>query len=604
MLKTQEQIINDYTKKINDANKQIDSIKKLIGELSLIRIGLFFTEVLLFVLLLNSADDIWRVLIQLSMVIPVAGFVFIVRKQSKLDKKLAFKNKLLWIYQNELNVLTGSENGYEHGERFKCESHPYTSDLDIFGNSSLFALVNRCSTNNGHDALASSLANINTVEGILSRQEAIKEMASAINETFEFRANLLGQDVDKIELIKAQLNNKLRTQVAFTRNSFLRFYVSLVPFLSTFLLIGGIFFGGVFWKFFGFFFFAHIAWSSRFSGKINLVFYSFSGGSNLLNNYSKAIRWTENRQWKSTCILNLFNSDLAVSEQIKKLSKIIQSFDSRLNLMIGSILNALLLWDFKCCINLDKWLESSSENVISSLNNLGDFEELISLATLAHNQPAWGFPEVVESFSLTCKEIAHPLIWSEKRIANNFNLENQVTVDIVTGSNMAGKSTFLRTVGINMVLAYAGAPVCAKEIELSVFAINTYMRIKDSLNEGTSTFKAELNRLKMILNNVKQSENTFVLIDEMLRGTNSRDKYLGSKVFIEKLLELKRPAIFATHDLQLADMQQMNQNTVRNFHFDISINNGEMVFDYKLKKGPCTTFNAAILLKEIGLALD
>jgi len=158
--------------------------------------------------------------------------------------------------------------------------------------------------------------------------------------------------------------------------------------------------------------------------------------------------------------------------------------------------------------------------------------------------------------------------------------------------------------GINMVLAYTGAPVCAKAMRLSVFSINTYMRIKDSLNESTSTFKAELNRLKMILDNVVNDKKTFVLIDEMLRGTNSRDKYLGSKVFVEKLIAEKTPALFATHDLQLADLKLTNQSTLRNYHFDITINNGEMMFDYKLKNGPCETFNAAILLKEIGLTLD
>ncbi|RYD69703.1 MAG: DNA mismatch repair protein MutS, partial [Sphingobacteriales bacterium] len=259
---------------------------------------------------------------------------------------------------------------------------------------------------------------------------------------------------------------------------------------------------------------------------------------------------------------------------------------------------------FRCCIRLEKWLKSSSENVSSSLNNLGHFEEIISLATLTYHSPSWTFPKIEQAFSLSATSLGHPLIKLPLRVVNDFNFEKIPTVDIITGSNMGGKSTFLRTVGINMVLAYSGAAVCATDMKLSIFALNTYMRIKDSLNESTSTFKAELNRLKMILMNVKRNENTFVLIDEMLRGTNSRDKYLGSKVFIEKLLELKRAALFATHDLQLADMQLEHEGALRNFHFDISIIDGNMRFDYKLKTGPCATFNAAILLKEIGLALD
>lgn len=604
MFKTQEQIIIEYTHKVNEATKQIGATKKLIDKFSVVRIGLFLIEIIFFVLLLNSADNGWRILIQILMAIPVFGFVIIVRRQSKLDKRLNFEKKLFWIYQNEQNTLNGLENGYDHGKLFESELHPYTSDLDVFGNSSLFALINRCSTKTGNEVLAANLSDFKTADEIILRQEAVKEMTTFIDKTFEFRANLLGHEAEKIELIKVQLSTKLGEQLSFTKNSFLRFYVKLVPFLMVFLLIGGLFFGGIFWKFFAFFFFAHIGWNSMFSNKIDLVFYSFSGSSNLLNDYSKAIKWTENQEWKGSYILSLIQKNLVVSKKIKTLSGIIQNFDSRLNLMIGSLLNALLLWDFRCCIQLEKWLQTSSKNVISSLNNLGHFEEIISLSTLNYNAPEWTFPQIENSFALSATALGHPLIKEQLRIVNDFSLENKPTVDVITGSNMAGKSTFLRTVGVNMVLAYAGAPVCAEEMKLSVFALNTYMRIKDSLNESTSTFKAELNRLKMILTNVTQNENTFVLIDEMLRGTNSRDKYLGSKVFIERLLALKRVALFATHDLQLADMQLEHETTLRNFHFDISIINGDMMFDYKLKQGPCSTFNAALLLKEIGLVLD
>jgi len=604
MFETQEQIKKEYIRKIDEAAKQMTATKKLIDKLSIIRIALFMTEILFFVLLLNSADDGWRVFIQVLMITPVLGFVFIVRRQSKLDKKLALEKKLLWVYQNEQNILDGSENGYDNGNRFESELHPYTADLDIFGNSSLFALINRCSTKTGNEALAASFANSKTVDEINLRQEAVREMAAITDQTFVFRANLLGHETGKIELIKAHLSTKLSEQLSFIKNSFLSFYVSMVPFLMLFLLIGGLFIGGIFWKLFAFFFFAHIGFNSFFSKKIDLVFYSFSGSSNLLNEYSRAIEWTENQTWKSTYIFNLVKQNSVVSKEIKHLSNIIQNFDSRLNLMIGSLLNALLLWDFRCCIQLEKWLRNASKNVVSSLDNLGYIEEIISLSTLSYNAPQWHFPQIENSFTLSATAVGHPLIQESLRIVNNFALKNKPTVDVITGSNMAGKSTFLRTVGVNMILAYAGAPVCASEMKLSVFAINTYMRIKDSLNESTSTFKAELNRLKMILTNVSQHENTFVLIDEMLRGTNSRDKYLGSKVFIEKLLELKRPALFATHDLQLADMQHEHKTTLRNFHFDISIINDEMMFDYKLKNGPCATFNAGILLKEIGLALD
>ncbi|KQN38408.1 DNA mismatch repair protein MutS [Pedobacter sp. Leaf41] len=604
MLKTQAQIISGYSQKINEVTTKIETTKKLIDQLSLVRIGLFLAEILFFVLLLNSADDNSRTLIQFALLLPVIGFVFVVRKQARLDREIDYQKQLLWVYQNEWNQLNGKPNGYEDGKVFESESHPFSSDLDIFGRASLFSLVNRCYTKTGKDLLAERLSHKSTKAEILARQEAIKEVQEKIEETFDFRANLHGHNIEKIEQIKTQLAGDLGLQLAFVRKKLLRVYVAVAPYITFGLVLSSIFIGGLSGNILGLFVFIHLGINIFLNSKINLVFYSFGGGSGLLNSYAEAIKWTENQPWKSSYILQLFTSKIPISKEIKTLSKVIQKFDARLNLIVGGFLNGLFLWDLQCCISLDKWYQSSSKDVISALNHLGDFEEIISLATLAYNQPAWVFPSIDEGFQLSGTEIGHPLIAVERRVNNDFYLEAKPTVDIVTGSNMAGKSTFLRTLGINMVLAYAGGPVCARSLQLSVFSINTYMRIKDSLNESTSTFKAELNRLKMILKNIEQDKNTFVLIDEMLRGTNSKDKYLGSKVFVEKLIAEKTPGLFATHDLQLADLKEDHPTALRNFHFDIQIINGEMEFDYKLKQGPCSTFNAAILLKQIGLSLD
>jgi hypothetical protein len=604
MLKLQAEIIANYDQKIKQVTAEIDQTKKLIDQLSFIRIALFLAEILLFILLVSSADDELRTLIQVGLLVPVIAFAFIVRRQSKLDREIDYKKQLLWVYQNEWNILNGTENGYNHGKAFESESHPYTSDLDIFGTASLFAVINRCSTKSGNDLLAKNLANKSSRDKILLRQEAVKEMIDKIGETYSFRANLHGYDPNKIEQIKIQLKYQLGVQLEFVGGKFLRFYVKLVPYISIALVLAAVLVSSAFWKIVVLLLIIHIGWNVFLGAKINKVFYSFGGSSNLLNGYASAISWTENQSWESPYTLSLLDSKIPVSKEIKGLSKIIENFDARLNILVGGILNAFLLWDLRCCISLDIWYKSSSKDVVSALDHLGDFEELISLATTAYNQPDWVFPVITDQFALETVDIGHPLINEQLRVNNDFHVEAKPTVDIVTGSNMAGKSTFLRTLGINMVLAYSGAPVCAKAMQLSVFSINTYMRIKDSLNESTSTFKAELNRLKMILDNVVKDQDTFVLIDEMLRGTNSRDKYLGSKVFVQKLIAEKTPALFATHDLQLADLIIDHPETVRNFHFDIQITDGEMKFDYLLKHGPCKTFNAAILLKEIGLTLD
>jgi len=599
----QEEIQANYKFTLTDIQSKVAVVKAKIDRFSFIRVTLLIAEIALFVAFVRSDNDVAMLIGGFCLLIPIAIFIIVVNKQNRLSKQEVYLKNLLWIYQNELNVLNGEQNGYDHGVSFEDENHPYLSDLDIFGKSSLFALINRCTTKVGVEKLANLLTFGSDKEAILNRQEAIREMVLEIDRTFDFRTNLRGHDVSKIEEIKYKLKERLALQLKFTQQRFLRIYVKAVPFLTFAVLVAGILLGGRFWGILSLMalvnaatIFYHMKW-------INQVYYGFSGSALLLTDYASAIAWTEGKDWKSTYIRQLFQTKDEVSLEIKKLAKIIQAFDARLNILLGAVLNFFFLWDLRCCIQLDEWHQQAAVKVEGGLDRIGHFEELISVATLTYNHPKWTFPLLEDQFVLATTAIGHPLIPAIKRVDNDY-ISLVPTVDIVTGSNMAGKSTFLRTVGINMVLAYLGAPVCADQMRLSIFKILTYMRIKDSLNESTSTFKAELNRLKMILTNVVLDKNSFVLIDEMLRGTNSKDKFMGSKVFIERLIDLGTPTLFATHDLQLSELKEVHDQAVRNFHFDIQINDGEMDFDYKLKEGPCTIFNAAILLKEIGLALD
>lgn len=604
MLKTQQDILTNYQLLITDLTEKLAKVKIRIDKFSFIRVALLIAEIFVFISFVKAEDDLAVLIGGIALCIPIAIFIIVVKRQTVITKHEVYLKNLLWVYQNEVKLINGNENGYDSGTTFEDESHPYLSDLDIFGKSSLFALINRCSTKNGVETLADNLRTPNDKPTILSRQIAISEIATVIDHTFSFRANLRGHDVSKIELIKQKLKGQLADQLKFTKKTILRLYVKVLPVLITILLLAAIIFGGKLWGVLAIIAFVNAMITFLMSQKINVVYYGFSGGANLLNDYAVAIKWTEDHDWQSPYIQDLFESKNKVSTEIKKLSSIIQAFDARLNILLSAILNFLLLWDVKCCINLDQWHNSSAQKVENGLDRIGRFEELISLTTLNYNHPNWVFPTIEDNFSLATKAMGHPLIPAAKRINNDYSLGEKPTVDIITGSNMAGKSTFLRTLGINMVLAYAGSTVCADECKLSIFKILTYMRIKDSLNESTSTFKAELNRLKMILTNVAQHQNSFVLIDEMLRGTNSRDKFLGSKVFIEQLINVGTPTLFATHDLQLSELKETYLSEVNNYHFDIQITNGEMHFDYKIKSGPCKTFNAAILLKEIGLSLD
>lgn len=604
MVKSKDSILKDYQNSVEIQESRIIALKKQLNQISLSRLGLFFVEIICVAIIIIYG---YHWLIGAFMCLPVISFMVIVKRQTKVQNELEYAQKLLFVFKNETDIIKGGTNAYSNGNIYADEYHPYSSDLDIYGNASLYAFINRSNTVNGMKLLANSLGTPFGRHDIIDRQAAIIELVSYIDQTFHFRAGLQSHKPEQLELIERKLKYEMPEQLKFTNNALLKLYTTVAPFISLAMLALGNIYGGVAWSFVGLYLFFNAALNFYYNKNISQVYYGFSGSSGLLNAISGTIKWTEQVDWKSSYIKGFFNEDNnaePLSKQIKALSGIIQSFDVRLNVLLSVVFNLLLLWDFRCAIKLGKWHAQFSSQLITGLGRISKFEELISFATLSYNQSDWTNPLITEDFSFEATALGHPLIADHKRVINSYQFESVPTVDIVTGSNMAGKSTFLRTAGINMVLAFSGAPVCALYMKTSIFEILTYMRIKDSLNDQTSTFKAELNRLKMILEGVKQSAQPLVLIDEMLRGTNSRDKYLGSKVFIQKMIEEKTPTLFATHDLQLSEMVTNYPQQVRDYHFDIQLSEGEMNFDYKLKDGACKTFNAAILLKEIGLSFN
>lgn len=604
MVKTKLSILTRYQNNVETQQTEINRLKRKLNAISFSRLGLFVAEIAIVALIINFGFA-WYFAVMAFL--PLLMFLYLVKRQVVVQRELTYAEKLLWVYKNEIAQLTENKNGYSDGTAYEDEYHSYSSDLDIFGHGSLYSFINRCNTQQGLDILADSLSKPGDLQEINKRQEAITELKEHIDDTFHFRAELQNHKPGELNVIIRKLKEELPEQLKFTRKKSLRLYVSIIPFIMLLVFSLGLVYGTWAWQLFGFFAilnFGLISFNLKF---INAVHNGFGDQSAMLSAFAGSIKWTEDVTWKSSYIHSFFSDTkqtTPISKQIHNLSAIIQAFDNRLNVIVGMFLNIFMVWDLRCSISLCKWYDESAQQTIEGMNRISRFEELISFATLAYNQVDWNFPVMMPSFELKATELGHPLIPEQVRVLNSFELKSAPTVDIVTGSNMAGKSTFLRTIGINMTLAFAGAPICGQQMSLSIFKVLSYMRIKDSLNDQTSTFKAELNRLKMILDAIQADQHSFVLIDEMLRGTNSKDKYLGSKVFIEKLIEQNTPALFATHDLQLSEMQGHYPEKIRNYHFDIQISEGEMEFDYKLKHGPCKTFNAALLLKQIGLALN
>lgn len=603
MLKSTDALIKDYSIQQNAHKATIAGIKKSITFHSILRVLCFLLEIAVFIFFVSVNSSTWQYVFGFGLIIPIVLFMVIVNRQSKLERQLIFNRNLLWVVENELQNLQNGSNGYDNGSKYVDGSHTFASDLDVFGDNSLYKLINRISTLKGMDLLADWFSNPYNLEVVEGRQAAVKELKKMHAETLNFRAYMKSQKLGALETIVAKVKDKLPGEVQFTNSAILRYLVRLVPFLMLTNVLFAIFLNSKIGYFLIVLAIINLIISYSFSKSVSKIHEGFSGLASSLDDFGRAIRWTEQFSWKSSCINQFFDGNIRndkVSRQMQELASIINKFDARLNMIMNVFLNAFFLWDLKCALLLANWYKEHATTILFGLERLPKFEVLISLSTLHHNRPHWTFPVFYKAFKLDIEDMCHPLISEDVVISNNYKMPYP-SVDIITGSNMAGKSTFLRAVGANTILAYMGAPAAAKSMRVSQLRILTYMRIIDALNTNTSTFKAELNRLKLILASIKSHPNCLVLIDEMLRGTNSGDKYEGSKAFILRMKELQVPTLFATHDLQLSDLEKAYQGQINNYHFDIKIEGDEMRFDYELKQGPCKVFNAEILLREIGL---
>jgi hypothetical protein len=599
-----QESIKDYQHNINLAGDRIKQAERMINVYSFLRLAAI---VLGFVSIYQSLkfELIW--VTELVFFAVVIFFGWLVSRQSGFEKTKLYEQNLRRVNENEIGSISGSTNIYPDGSAWQSDQHVYTSDLDIFGPGSLFKLINRCSTVPGNAKLADWLLHPAESPAIRHRQEAVQELAGRSGWKLEFQAKLLFPNKPGEDPI-ARLFQYLTLENEGVSNV-LKLYVQVIGWFFIPLLILSVFYpvlwiGVIVLAIINLFI---IQLKEPLTERTEVLI-SKTGAT--LAGFSDSFQHIEKESWNSFLCkqyaARLSAEKDGLSGQIKRLSVL----TNRMNLgsapVIGFILKVSMLWNLRQLFAIEDWKKTNKHVIVAGFEVISDFEALCSFAGLKINYSEYHFPEIADDahYTFTATSIGHPLISVSKRVLNDFHLDNELKIDIITGSNMAGKSTFLRTLGINTVLALSGAPVCARAMRVTPMTVFSYMRIRDSLNENTSTFKAELDRLQLLLQVLKKEEKVFFLIDEMLRGTNSVDKYRGSKAVIEKLIVEKAVGIVATHDLQIAQLEKQYPDYVRNFYFDIRVEGQEMQFDYKLKAGECKTFNAALLLKGLGIEVE
>ena len=529
-------------------------------------------------------------------------FLFLVKKNIQLEKQKEKYGILKKLSEEELLALQHTFSHFENGKEFLDTNHFFSYDLDLFGEGSLFQFINRTATQSGRQKLAGWLKNPPFQKNeIQQRQEAIDELSQIPNWRLHFLAN--GHLFKETKELSDEVKKWSATELKLNKPGRIKWLINVVPALTLLAIVPAAL--GV--TNLALYVMILVQWMllTKYWKPVGYYFGFFGRKSQLVEKYMQLLQFVEERKFNAAYLVELqqkINKPDTASHIFMQLKSRMKEFEYRQNIIVGFVLNSFFLWDIRSMYRLWKWHEKHHKKLAGWLDVIAETDGLISLANLKNNHPKYNFPEIHDGgFTFHTKKLGHPLLHPDKRVDNDLEVDGWSKVMIVTGANMAGKSTFLRTVGVNLVLARTGAPVCASELVFTPVEIYTNMRTTDSLLKDESYFFAELKRIKGVLDKLQQGEKIFVILDEMLKGTNSVDKLNGSKELIRKLLKLKSVSLIATHDLKLSEMEEEYPQQVFNKCFEIRIENNELVFDYKLSDGVTETMNATFLMKKMGI---
>lgn len=535
----------------------------------------------------------------------IAGiFFYLVRLYDNYTGKIALIQNIIKINGDEIKALDGNFSSFNGGNDFIDPGHDFSADIDLFGDDSLFRFLNRTVTGAGRECLARWLNSPYLLkDSINGRQAAVRELSGMIAWRQKFLAQGIGKPLSSAEI--ESLTEWLNEKDSFFSSRFLKISAYVLP-VAAILMLLFVITGFVPFSFFLFLFFINLFLVGFFIRKTNRIHDKVSRKHLILSSYDQLIKTIEGERFSSGILVEtrdkICGRDHSASAEIRKLNSILRAFDSRLNFIAGFILNGMALWDFHCILRLEKWRRSGAAFLPVWLSSIGDIDAFISLANYAYNNPGYAFPEPVENSAIMeAVSLGHPLLSGNSRVTNDFSVPNPGKVFIITGANMAGKSTFLRTVAVNLILAMAGAPVCAGRMRFRAVRLFTSMRTTDSLSAHESYFYAELKRLKMLKVRLEAGDEIFFILDEILKGTNSTDKSLGSKQFLRRMIELGGTGMIATHDISLGALENEYPERIINKCFEIEIDGENIRFDYLLRDGITVRMNAAVLMKQMGI---
>jgi hypothetical protein len=532
--------------------------------------------------------------------LPVSGFAMLVICHDRVHREHRAMTRAIFYYEKGLDRLKGRWIGTgEQGEKYGDPLHPYAADLDLFGRGSLFELLCTARTSFGMDTLADWLKNAADPDLVRQRQLAVEELRPNL----QLREDLaiLGTDVGSA--VDSDAISAWGARPTFKRGIAIRIVSATLGGAVVIAAIPFIFSNTRIWL--GMVLMMEGILALALRTRTRQILRTAEKALKDLELIFQVVKRLEAESFKSS-LLNDLRRRLgagpdAASVQISRLKRLIVLLDSRRN-PIFAPLAAVLLWGTQLAMAVESWRHRHGSLLNGWLQAIGEIEALSCLAGYAYEHPEDPFPEFIQQpVEFHALNLAHPLLPDERAVRNSIRLDQDQRVLIVSGSNMSGKSTLLRTVGINAVLAFAGAPVRASRLRISPLGITASIRISDSLQEGSSRFYTEIRKISQAVKMASGKTPVLFLLDELLQGTNSHDRRIGAEAVIRALVNKRAIGMVTTHDLALAEIEPGLDGVLANFHFEDQIENGKIAFDYLLRPGVVTKSNALELMRSVGL---
>jgi Flp pilus assembly protein TadB len=592
---SREQLHTTYSERIEHFGEAIRQQTGKINLLSLARLAALVATVW-FVVLGVKHHSLLFYFLSAGMV-PL--FLVLVSIYNRHKEQRELLRQLKSLNHTELSCLDHDYHSLPDGSGHADTAHPWSHDLDLFGTGSLFQYLNRTSTLKGEALLAGMLTKEpGSVENIHQRQEIIADL----KERIEFRQKLTarGRLVQEKAEDFGDISQWLNSSAYIRKYRWLFFLAILVSTLTVTTIIWGSFNTSMFW-FLLYLFVFNLTVLSPFLMRTNRYQVVISKKHQLLEGYAQLLKIIATQSFDHPELTSRCLQAQKGMKEVRKLSRLLNAFDQRLSMLLGLLFNGFFLFDFIMMYLLERWKEKNQQQILEWIELTGWIDAMVSLSGFAWNHPDFALPRVSkEEQTVEFTGLGHPLIPDEKRVSNDLSIAGEKVV-VITGANMAGKSTFLRSLGVNMVLAYTGCPVCAQKFNFGYMGLYSSMRTADSLKDEESYFLAEIKKLQLIVQHMESGKPLMILLDEVLKGTNTTDKKRGSVGLIRKTLKYPVRCFIATHDLSLGELEAAHSGEVVNYCFESYIKDMVLSFDYTIRKGIATNMNASFLMKQMGI---